>query len=298
MTNKKLAYLYLIITFCAWGSLYVVSKSVLGKVPVFTVLCLRYFIGGVVLFLLSKNSGKNKKKIERKDIKYILLIGVVGYFLSVGAQLLGIKLSNASVASLVNSTNPIAIMIFAAIILKEKLTGKKIVCVIIAVLGVYIIIGNIEGGGQMFGILFSILSVILWAFVSVFVRKITQKYDALKVTTYCMFIATACTLPFSISELMTTPNVNFDWAAINSLLYMGIVCTAFAYVLWNKSLSILEAGTCSLFYPIQPMVSVILGVIFLGDSISINFIIGAIMIIGGVLFSILGKKEETSPVSN
>lgn len=283
MENKKIAYLYLVITFCAWGSLYVVSKFVLGKVPVVTVLCLRYFIAGITLFFINNN--RKEKKIERKDIKYVLLIGFVGYFLSVGAQLLGIKLSDASMASLVNSMNPITIMIFAAIILKEKLTVKKVICVILALIGVYIIIGDVKGNGQILGILFSIFSVILWSFVSVIVRRITQKYAASIITTYCMFIATACTLPFSIIELITTSNLQFDWSAIISLLYMGVICTALAYVFWNKSLSLIEAGTCSLFYPVQPMVSVILGMIFLGEQININFIFGAALIIGGALLA-------------
>ncbi|WP_261829181.1 DMT family transporter [Inconstantimicrobium mannanitabidum] len=289
MTNKRIAYLYLLITFCAWGSLYVVSKFVLGKVPVVTVLFLRYLIAGVVLFLIGQKS--NTKKIERKDIKYIIIIGCIGYFLSVGAQLIGIKLSSASIASLVNSMNPIAIMIFAAIILQERLTARKVICVVIAMLGVYIIIGDIKGSGQVVGILFSIISVLLWALVSVVVRRITQKYGALQVTTYSMFVATICTLPFSIRELIVTPNIQFNVSVIISLLYMGIVCTALAYVLWNKSLSIIEASTCSLFYPLQPMVSALLGAMFLGENITINFLIGAVLIIGGMLISILGKKQ-------
>jgi drug/metabolite transporter (DMT)-like permease len=289
MTNKKTVYLYLIITFCAWGSLYVVGKFVLGKVPVFTVLFLRYFIAGVTLLFVMKKS--QIKQVEKKDYKYIIFIGVAGYFLSVGAQLVGIKLANASMASLVNSMNPITITIFAAIILKEKLTVKKVICVISAVVGVYIIIGGVKGSVQILGILFSVSSVILWSFVSVIVRRITQKYPSLQITTYGMLIAVLCTLPISIYELTTTSNVTFDWKVIISLLYMGLVCTALAYVLWNKSLSTIEAGTCSLFYPVQPMVSVLFGFMFLGERIDINFVFGAILIIGGVLYSILGKRE-------
>ncbi|NLK36177.1 MAG: DMT family transporter, partial [Gracilibacteraceae bacterium] len=69
--------------------------------------------------------------------------------------------------------------------------------------------------------------------------------------------------------------------------YMGLVCTGLAHVLWNKSLSMLEAGTCSLFYPIQPMVAVLLGWLFLGESINLSFVFGAVLIIGGVVFSLL-----------
>lgn len=291
MASKKLTYLYLIITFCAWGSLYVVSKFVLGKVPVFTVSFLRYMIAGTVLFFVLKK--KKVKKIERQDYKYVILIGFLGYFLSSVAQFIGTKLSNASIASLINSMNPITIMVFAAIILKEKLTIKKAVCISLAFLGVYIIIGGVNGTGQVLGILISIFSVISWSFVSVIVRRITKKYDALQITTYGILIAFGCTLPFSICEFITIPNIQFDWMVILSLFYMGIVCTALAHVFWNISLSMIEAGTCSLFYPVQPMVAVMLGWMFLGENISKNFVFGSILIIGGVLLSILGKMENT-----
>ncbi|MBU2699539.1 drug/metabolite transporter (DMT)-like permease [Sporomusaceae bacterium BoRhaA] len=286
MTNKKTAYLYLFITFFIWGSLYVVSKFVLGKIPVLTVAFLRYVIAGIVLLLILKK--KKLPNIERQDYKYIFFIGFIGYFVSMGAQLLGTKLSNASMASLINSINPIAIMLFAVMILKEKLTIKKMFCIILSIVGVYIIVGDNSGIGQVWGILISIFSVISWSLVSVIVRKVTQKYDAFQITTYGIIIGAICNLPCSIYELVMTPNVQFDWTAILSLLYMGLVCTAFAHVYWNKSLAMLEAGTCSLFYPLQPMSAVLLGWLFLGESININFIFGAILIISGVIFSIMG----------
>lgn len=292
MTNKKIAYLYLIITFCAWGSLYVVSKFVLGKVPTFTVSFLRYLISGCILLLVLRT--KKLKKIEKQDYKYIFLIGFVGYFMSMTIQFIGTKLSNASLSSLVNSLNPITIMIFAAIILKEKLTLKKVFCIVLAIIGVYIIIGGVSGNGQViWGILMSVTSVITWSFVSVMIRRVTQKYDVLQITTYGIVIAAICTFPCSSYELATTSNVQFDWKVILALLYMALVCTAIAHVLWNKSLSIIEAGTCSLFYPLQPMVSVLLGVVFLGEAITMKFILGAVLIIGGVVFSLARNKNNS-----
>lgn len=289
MAGKKnnWAYLYLTITFCAWGSLYVVSKFVLGKVPVFTVSFLRFVIAGIILFFVLRR--RKSKRIERKDYKYFVFVGFFGYFLSTGVQLLGTKLSNASLASLINSMNPITIAVFSAIILKEKLTVKKIISVFSVLVGVYIIIGGVNSEGQVLGILISVFSVVLWSFASVVVRRITQKYDPFQITTYGILIGGACTLPISVYELIKTNNVQFDWAVILSLVYMGIVCTAIAHVFWNKSLSMIEAGICSLFYPLQPMVAVLLGWLLLGESIGMNFISGAFLIIGGVMFSIIDR---------
>jgi drug/metabolite transporter (DMT)-like permease len=287
MADKKIkiAYLYLLITFCAWGSLYVVSKYVMGKIPVFTVSFLRGIIAGATLFIILRK--RNPKKIEYQDYKYVLFIGFAGYFLSSAVQFLGTKLSNASLASLINSMNPITITIFAAIILKEKLTVVKVICIASALSGVFIIAGDVDGSGKALGILASIFSIVLWSFASVIIRQITQKYDSFQITVYGILIGAAFTLPVSVYEIAVASDIQFDWKVILSLIYMGLVCTGLAHVLWNKSLSMLEAGTCSLFYPIQPMVAVLLGWLFLGESINLSFVFGAVLIIGGVVFSLL-----------
>lgn len=290
MSNKKYAYIYLIITLCAWGSLYVVSKFILTKVPTFTVLFFRYLISVIILFAILNK--RKVSKIEKKDFPYIFLIGFIGYFISIAAQFIGTKLSNASTASLINSTNPIFIILFAVLILKEKLTLKKIICVILALFGTFIIIhtGNTNGG--FLGILFSICSVISWSFMSVIVKKITQKYDSIQVTSYALFVALIFSAPCSIYEFFTVSNIDLlDLNVVLSLLYIGLICTALSHVLWNKSLSMLEASSCSLFYPIQPMISALLGFLFLNENIDLNFIFGSILIIAGILFSI--EKEKT-----
>lgn len=291
MSDKKtgIAYLYLIITFCAWGSLYVANKFVLGKIPVFTVTLLRFIVGGTVLFFILKN--RKIKRIQSQDYKYIFSIGFLGYFLSMIAQSLGTKWTNASFASLINSMNPITITLFAAILANEKLTLRKVIYLILALIGVYIIIGDINGNRQVLGILASVTSIILWSYVSVIMRIINQKYDYFQITVYGMFVGSVCTLPFGIYEFIKTPNIKFNWVVILSLIYMGLICTALAHVLWNKSLSMLEAGTCSLFYPLQPMVAALLGWLLLGESISINFIFGAILIVGVVVLSIIDKNN-------
>ncbi|HOC08586.1 MAG TPA: EamA family transporter [Bacillota bacterium] len=240
--------------------MYVVSKFVMGKVPVFTVLFLRYLISGIVLFVILVK--RNPSKINRQDYKCVFYVGFLGYFLSTGAQLLGTKLSSASLGSLVNSLNPITITVFSAIILKEKLTLKRAICIILALTGVCIIIGDVNGSTKIMGIAFSVLSVVLWSFVSIIVRQITQKYSSFQITVYGIIIAIVFTLPVSVYELLIVQNVQFDLKVALSLVYIGLVCTALAHVLWNKSLSMVEAGTCSMFYPIQPLVAALFGWIF------------------------------------
>lgn len=287
--QKSLAYVYLIMTFVLWGSLYVVSKFVLGKLPAFTISFLRFVLAFAALTLFQR--GKTVR-IEKKDYGWIFLIGIAGYFVAVGAQLLGTKYAGASLASLLNSLNPVTMTIFAAILLHEKLTLKKIIGILLALSGVYLILGG-GAQGSGIGIFLSLFSVLLWSAVSVLMRRVTQRYDSLQITRYGIGIAAVCYLPACLAELSMGEPVSFDLSCVLALMYMGVICTGVAYLLWNKSLSMLEAGTCSAFYPLQPMVSTLLGIILLGEQVQWMFWLGAGLIIAGVLTSLTGNRKTS-----
>lgn len=287
LLERQKAYWYLTVTVCAWGSLYVVSKVVLAQLPVVTTLFMRYLIAGVALFFVVRKSGF--ERIERADYKYIFFIGFVGYFLSIAAQLWGIQLANASLAALVNALNPVCILVLALIFLKEKIRTYQLVAVAAAMAGIYIVVGGAAGEGQLAGALASLASVLFWSLMSVLVRKITRKYSPVVVTAYGIWIALACAVPASLYEL-SQMEVHWDWGLAPALLYLGLICTALPHVLWNQSLSILEAGRCALFYPLQPMTAAVLGWMFLNESLSFSFLLGAVLIVGGVLISVLGER--------
>ncbi len=268
-----------------------VSKAVLDKVPPFTVSFLRFFIAAMALYAMIKLKRAPLGKIDKKDYKYLFLIGFFGYFLSIGLQLLGTELSSASVASLINSMVPVAVMFFAAVMLGEKFTLKKFICIFLAVSGTYVIMGGAGDSGSFMGAAVSVVSVSLWAFASVIVRKVSFKYDTLVITFYCVIIGMVFTAPAAAFEISVTDYVRFDAGVIAALLYMGLICTALGYILWNRGLASLEAGTCALFYPVQPLTSALLGALFLHEAIGVNFIAGACLIISGVLLTVIGGRK-------
>lgn len=289
MKNYK-SYLILFLTFFIWGSLYVVSKFVLGKLPTFTIAFLRYLFAFITLSLFSIGT---KEKINRKDIPYFLLIGVVGYFISVDFQLLGIKYAGSSLASLINSTNPIFISIMAALLLGERMTKGAVCGLILSVAGVFVIIG-VNTHLAIGGLIFSFIAVLLWSLMSVSTRKLSESYSSLTITRIGMLLATICNLPVAAGEIaFTHPTITVDLPAILSILYLGVVCTGIANLLWNRALSAIPAHICSSFYPFQTLTSSILGVIFLNETITHSFIIGTILIIIGVLLSLMPEKTPS-----
>ena len=290
--DRRPAYLYLALTTSLWGSLYIVTRIALETVPPITLLFFRYAIASVALLALTRTM-KKCMQIRREDWKYFLFIGAVGYFVSVGAQIVGTKYAGAAVASLINATNPIFITFFAILILKEKLTRSKVVAMIATIAGAYVILGGAPTVGTVWGIAFSMTSVILWSLTSVSVRRITRSYDPIVLTTYTILIAVVCALPFTCLELYITPHGKiFSLKNLLCFLYLGVICTALPNILWNKSLALVEASTCSLFYPLQPLVSVLLGVTLLGEQVDLKFAIGAVLIVGGILHAMLADGRR------
>lgn len=294
--NRGVYYALLTLVMVLWGSLYVANKFVLAVVPNWTLLFLRYFCAAVCLTMVQRlrrpAAGAKPRKIARADFKYIVLLGLGGYAVSVGMQQLGTKLSGASLASLINSMNPIFIVVFAILLLHETVTPRKVICILCAVCGAGLIVGGNLEGGHLAGIVFSLLSVLLWAVTSVSMRSFTQRYDALSVTTYGIYIGTLATLPAALWELSVTPDVHLLQPGILlPLLYIGIVCTTAGHTLWNYCLSKVEASTCSLFYPIQPLASMALGILILHEKITPLFLAGTALILFGVLYSSLGDRK-------
>ena len=284
----KKEYGSLVLTFVLWGSMYVANKLLLGRIPAFTLSFFRYLIAFLTLCLVPH---KGAQKIDKQDYRDIAIIGFLGYFAAVALQLIGIKLAGASMASLINSLNPISISLMGAIILKEKMTPNKVVGILLSLAGVYCIIGG-HGQGGMAGIVVSLFAVLGWSYMSVTSRKVSRKYAPALITRTAMLIAMVCNIPMAIGEIVITkPLVQFDAIVVVLLLYIGVLCTALTNILWNKCLSSLEANTCSAFYPVQPLTSSFFGILFFQETLTLPFLIGFVLIVAGVLISLLAKSH-------
>lgn len=273
-------------TVCAWGSLYVVSRYLLIYLSPFVILAGRHLIAAVTLFILlhkKKIKANGQCQVKREDWKYFIIIGVFGHFFCVATQLIGTALSGAAIASLINSLNPVVMILIAVPLLKEKITIKKIIAIFFCTVGVLIIIENIKGKNTLMGIVFSLISVLIWSLISVLMKKLANFYDPQVIVTYSMPFALLFSIPLAIkSGIDLTWNFKECIGIICGLLYLGIVCTAMTNILWNKSLKLIEAGKCAMFYPLQPVIATILSAIFLQEKIEPDFVKGSSLVLLGV----------------
>ncbi|MEC2506159.1 DMT family transporter [Bacillus cereus] len=277
-----------------WGGMYVVSKYVLDFIPPLTLVWLRFIIAFVVLYGILKLAEKKQKKkvtIRKKDWLLFAWIGFIGYFISITCQFIGTKLSDAHTGSLVTSATPAFMVIFAALILKEKLTARRLLSTIIATIGVIIVIGwDIEIGSYFIGTIILVGAAITWALLSIYVKIASIQFSSLVITTYAIFFSLFFITPFMIWELQTSSIGTVNTYGILGVLYLGIVSTAGAFFLWNKGLELIDASIGSLFFFFQPIVGSLLGWLLLNETLNSNFFIGGILIICSVLITTFEKK--------
>ena len=287
MNKRRLIPLFA--AFVLWGSQYVISKIALRTVPPVTLLALRYLVSVPALFIVLRLRHA-LTPVKKGDWPILFAIGFTGYFASFCLQMLGINRLTGSVSSLLGAMNPIFIPILAALFLHERITPAKIACVALSMAGVVVIVG-VDGTVDASGALLMLASVFLWSTASIIIRRVSGRYDPMQIA----LIAILCALPFtggwSFIELQSAP-CSFTLESVLAVLYMGVLGTAVTHSLWNYSLRVMDASFCSMFYPMQPLVSSILGVLFLHEAVTPGVVIGALMICCGIVAAVISAKPR------
>jgi len=233
----------------------------------------------------------------RAGMLRLLGVGVIGFGISVGAQFVGTDKSTAVNGTLVTSASPAFILIFAAILLRERLTVIRVIAVALATIGVIVIIdpANANFGSEtFFGDMALAVAAITWGLYSVLVRRVSAQFDTLIVSYYALIGGLFLTIPAAALELTSRPIGVIDMGTILGILYLGIVSTAVAMWMWNRAFALVDASVASLFFFAQPLVGTLLSALILNQQMTTNLWIGSALIVAGVLFSLIRIDRRAS----
>lgn len=269
-----------------WGGMYVVSKVVLEIIPPFSLVTLRLILGAITLAIVLLIRGV--PQISSRQLWQVLGVGFVGYGISLSLQFLGTKLSTAANGSLVTSATPAFVLLFAWILLKEKITRRRLFALFLATLGVIAVIDprSAQLNPDLFlGNLLLIGAAITWALYSVLVRKVTQNIDVLFFSLIAFVGGLPVSTPVGAWELATSGVGQISLGVVGGVLFLGVISTALAMVLWNTSFAYVDAGLASLTFFAQPLVGTFLGWLFLKEKITLLFLLGGLLIGIGLVVS-------------
>ncbi len=269
-----------------WGGMYVASKMVLDIVPPFVLLSSRLVLGVLTLGpFVWKQGGLGFKA---KDWVQVLGVGLVGYGISLGFQFVGTKLSTAANGALVTSATPAFVLLFAAWLLKERITPRRLLALGVATLGVVIVLDprTARLSPDLFwGNISLVAAALTWALYSVLIRKVTRGLEVLPVSVVTFLGGLPLTIPVAVFEWRNLGVGELSWGAILGILYIGVVSTGVAMYLWNAAFARLEAGVASLTFFAQPVVGAGLGALLLSENITPLFLAGGALIGMGLILA-------------
>ena len=253
--------------------------------------------GGIGMLFLLLVVVLSKQKLSASDIRRNLLpLCLSGFFLGFNWILLfeAYRYTTVATATLCYYLAPVFVILVSPLILKEKLTAKKLICVAVALLGMVLVSGVLETGlpsaGEGKGILFGIAAAAFYASV-VLCNKHIHDISSYDMTIMQLGIATVVLLPYTLLT-ESVGDLQFTAGALGMLLFVAIVHTGVAYALYFSSMQGLSSHTIAIFSYVDPIVAIMLSALLLHEPMGISGIIGAVLILGSTLISGLPEKTE------
>ncbi len=262
-----------------WGGMYVVSKVVLEVIPPFTLLSLRLVLGIAALWLVIVLQGG--LHLTGAQFAEAMGVGVVGYGVSLGLQFVGTHLSSASNGALVTSATPAFVLPFAACLLGERITRRRLLALLVSTLGVLTVLDlrSASFTSDLFlGNLALVGAALTWALYSVLVGRVTRRLPLLAATMVFLMGGLLVSLPAAAIELSRESPGRITGGVVAGVLYLGVISTALAMYLWNRAFATLQAGLASLTFFAQPVVGAGLGALLLGEQFSPWFLLSGALI--------------------
>jgi len=292
MANK--AKLELIASMFIFGTIGIFVRHI--PLPSSMIALVRGFVGAffVLLFVYLKKSKPDKEAIK----KNFVMLALSGAFIGINWILLfeSYHYTTVATATLCYYMQPIFVILASPFLLKEKLTVKKVICVVVALIGMVFVSGVLQTGipalSEAKGILYGLGAACFYASVVLMNKKITE-INAYDKTIMQLGMGAIVLSPYvMLTQDFGTATISMTPALWTLLLFVGLVHTGVAYALYFDSMKELKAQTLAIFSYIDPIVAIILSALLLKENMGLYGVIGAVLVLGSTFISELPEKER------
>ena len=284
---KTWAHISLLAANIIFGINYTVAKSVMpDQIKPFALVSLRSLVTTLLFWMASLFIPK--EPVNRKDLLFLFGCSFFGVVINQTLFLVGLDLTSPINSSIILSTNPIFAFVFAAVILKEQISLMKGSGLAIGLAGVLLLIlqnGTPDMGSSTFiGDIFTLVNTISWAFYTVIIKRMLEKYHPITVMKWTFFFGMFTTIPVGYTQWST-----MDWSSVTLMAWFAIgfvvvFATFLGYLLITFGLRRLSPTIVSIYIYMQPVIAAYLATLIGQDHINIVMVISALLIFTGVFF--------------
>ena len=287
---------------CMWGLMSPISKIVMmaGVVSPLVVTDLR-IAGAMILFWIASFFQK-PEHVGHKDLARLFGAALLGIVLNQGCFIFGVSLSSPGDASIITTSMPLWAMLLAAVILKEPITGKKVLGIAAGASGALMLImgsgahvknvASTGGDYAVWGDLLVLTAQFCYALYIVVYKDFVNKYSLITIMKWMFTYAFICVIPFSAGDLMQTVWSQLSWTEIMGLTYIVVCATFLSYMFIVVGQKILRPTVAGMYNYVQPLVACIVAVIWGMDTFNWIKAVAIVLIFSGVYLVTASRSRQ------
>jgi len=283
LADRRIVVLAFVVLVVLWGSSFSALKVGLEYAPPMLFAGIRSILGGLAMLLAAVAWGGSPK--FRCDWPVFALLSALNVVFFLGLQTLAIMYLPSGSAAVLIYLQPILVGLLAWFFLGEALTGRKVFGLLLGFSGIAAVsagglLGDLPPGAAL-GVALGVGAALFWALGTVYFKKVQERVATLWAVAVPFFAGGV--ILTSLGLLVESPTeITLNTPFVASLLYSSLLGTAVAWLLWLALVRSGEASRVSAYIFFVPLVAVLIGAIFLDETLSPSRLVGAALVVAGI----------------
>jgi drug/metabolite transporter (DMT)-like permease len=280
------AYASLVVATLIWSGNAILVKYLLIEIPEMAAAAMRITLAGATLAVVYTASG-GRLQLERSLWRSFLPVGLWGVGLSFFFFTVGLDRTSISHSVFVGSLTPLSILLFSRSEGLKRLSPMRIGALFLSLVGVLLLAMDQQGGASpgWGGDLLLLAGVGCLTFYTIRGKELARTYPSLQFNTYSFLSAALWLSPLLLFEMSRFPWEQVSWFSWSCLLISGTIGSAGAYLAYYYALRWVQPSQAAIVHYLNPPLGTALGVIFFREILTGRFLLGAGLILVGVILA-------------
>jgi drug/metabolite transporter (DMT)-like permease len=273
----------MVAAFCLiWSSAFAVSKLAMLDCPPLLLVSARCLFAGTIMLGAARAFGA-RPRLSRRDVAIYAALGVANYALYLGLGYLGMRLGvSAGLSALISSANPILTAVLAAALLAEPLSARKVAGLMLGIFGVGgIVESRMTGGESVLGVTLSIAALVALVGGTILFKRFTPNGSLVLGNGVQNLAGGLALAPFALT-LEKVSDVVPTARLLASFLFLAVISSMVAYLLWFHMLRVAGASTASAYHFLMPPLGLFFGWLLLGEHVEPYDLLGVLPVALGI----------------
>ncbi|HEY4407192.1 MAG TPA: DMT family transporter [Xanthobacteraceae bacterium] len=274
---------FLVAAFCVlWSSAFAVAKLAIADCPPLILLATRFLVAGM-LMLGAAAIHRVPWNLGRRDLLVFAALGIANQAVYLGFGYVGMRTVSSGLAALVISANPVLTAVLAAAFLGERMSWRKVAGLLLGIGGVaFVVESRLAGGAEHFGgIVFTIAALVSLVGGTILFKRLAP-HGGLWIGNGVQSLSAGLALsPFAFG-VESVGDIVPSWRLLAAFIYLVVLVSAFAYLLWFHLLTVSSATAASSYHFMMPPLGMLFGWLLLDEHVAFTDLLGVVPVAIGI----------------